>query len=420
MANGFGASTGGFGATPKTGTGLSGFGTPAAGASTGFSSFGAGGGGSGFGTPAVAGVKPASFNIASTAAKPSMGGFGGFGGAGTTTTPAASSTGFGSFGTIGAGSPGTAGAGLFGASKPATSGFGLPTASTGSSFGTSFATNANQAGAPGAFNMSAAQNMNMMQSGVDDPSDQLQEFVDAYNTTSPKCRFQVVFYNKVNWKVPELCQQYEQQRLLRENNIVPANSDSRIWKQAIKENPAPHEFILSHKAGFDALEERITQQKKGLQTCVSEVKVCESTVNEMRRKQDALRSRILDMKKKQQAMVTKLLDVMNVLETERATRGSLALDAQEIVFREKIESMQRKLDMPGSYKSKISDLQSKVARMHGDRMVDPSLCNLNEDSQKNLFKFLQSLQESLAHLTKTLQEDIRTTEIAVKGVQQER
>lgn len=373
-------------------------------------SFGFGTTGSTFGAPAAA-------------AAPSTSGFGGFGlGATQPQQTAATST------------------GLFGATTaaaPATTGFGFSAPAAGTGFGAAAAaptTAAPTTGfggfgvAPAAAAPAAAPTSQAPQTLLaSDPSAQFGTSIEArvsalknsYLSSSPDCRFQTVFYNKVD---PTTLAQY----------VKPPLANARLWESAVKNNPDPAALVPSLAVGFDDLRKRILEQDKAASAFTTTLASMAASLESMVHGHEAsTSSALLQLQRVHAAQSHRLLQLVNRVECARSREVPRVDTERE--FEHKLHVLERKMTQPQPMSQKIAELSARVklaeqrtdvnsaaaaaaaAAANGDAAA---WLQPEEPSAQQLFQFLQTQRIALEHVTALVKQDQRDLATIQKAINQ--
>ena len=408
MSFGFGAASapsttfGGFGSsfsTPSTSFSSSSFSQPQSTSTFGQSLFGSSssasnaGGGFSFGSSSA-------FGSASTAASTS--GFGGGGGFGAST----GST-FGGFGSFGSTQQPT---------QPAQSTFGFGASSAfpaASNSASSFASNPfssfgaqPQAGSSNVFGAQPSQQQQAQQqlgqqSQAADASSallkQLLELKASYDPSSPLCRFQAVFYNRV--ADPSKLKSF----------VPPPHANPALYQRALRSNPDPSSLTPSLAVGFEDLKRRLEAQREARAVHEAAVKGIKDSVEEMRSVHWAytlpLLKALRDTGDEQSLRVVRLVNRVLALEA----RGLPLMD-EEREYCAQVERMAVEVQRQG-WMEKAREMQRRV-RMGGGGTGEAAKANggggelqWSEEEREKLRRVIETQTKALEFLVDVVKED---------------
>lgn len=362
---GFGTTSKGFGTAAAPATGGFGFGTaPAAAPTTGF--------GSGFGA----------FGTQSNAGAPANNVFGGFGFGQNTAAPAAA--------------PATTN--LFGASAP-----------VGGAFGNAFGQQPTQQQRDALAQQQAAQQVAFQAQYAHSIEARVSAIQSAYSPQSPDCRFQTVFYNKVE---PQTIAQY----------VKPAIANARLWDAAVKSNPDPSTLVPSLAIGFDDLRKRISEQDKAAAAFKTTLESMSKSLESMVHGHEAsTASALVQLQRVHAQQSHRLLQLVNRVECARAR--DLPRVPQELEYDHKLQVLERKISQPQPLADKIAELAAMVKLMEqkneGATTASGALAmedstgggaawlHPDDPSAQQLFTFLQTQRVALEYVTQMTKEDQR-------------
>jgi nuclear pore complex protein Nup54 len=377
--NSFGPSSSGFSAPAASGfaapaTGGFGFGAPAA---------------TGFGAPAAAAAPPATgFGFGATT----------FGPAASTQQPAA--TGFGTG--FGFGAP---------QQQPAATGFGLPAATTGGFGGFGGQPQPTQQQQQQAAQQQQQQQQQQAQFNAQYATSieaRVSAIKNSYSPASPDCRFQTVFYNKVE---PNTIPQY----------VKPAIANARLWEAAVKNNPDPSALVPSLAVGFDDLRKRISEQDKAAAAFNATLASMSASLESMVHGHEAsTASALVQLQRVHAQQSHRLLQLVNRVECGRS-KEILPRLPQELEFDHKLQVLERKITQPQPMSLKIAELAAMVKLMEqkndgstmgqtagGDAASSgASWLHPDDPAAQQLFNFLQTQRVALEHVTAMVKQDQR-------------
>jgi len=107
---------------------------------------------------------------------------------------------------------------------------------------------------------------------------------------------------------------------------------------------------------------------------------------------------------------------MSAVEIDRARGYGLMI--QEVDFNKKLQQMDRRLEKPGQFRSKVKEMESLASREGGDGALDSGLA-VDQNSSKDLFDFLQTQKEAMNQLTIIVQQDLPVLSTIADGLKSE-
>ena len=373
----------------------------------------------------------------STPSSSSTSGFGGGGFSFGSTT----SFGSGSVGSLGSWAPGTGGGfsfGAFGSSQPSQSTFSFgssafPSTSTTTqqpgAFGTGGLSAFNPQGSSGSFGLFGSQPLQPQQQTAQASAPpqadqsassplvkQLMDLKAAYDPTSPLCRFQSIFYNRV--ADPSKLRSF----------IPPPHANPALYQRAVRSNPDPTSLTPSLAVGFEDLKRRLEAQREARAVHEAAVKGIRESVEEMRSVHWAYTVPVLKgLRETAEEQGLRVLRIVNRL-VEVEARG-VALTEEERDYRAKMERVAVEVQREG-WMEKAREMQRRV-RMGGlgtagDGAVDGGEVQLSAEDREKLRAVIDTQTRALEFLIDTVKEDLQllqtlqTAQAAVDGAHRSR
>lgn len=236
----------------------------------------------------------------------------------------------------------------------------------------------------------------------DDPLAQAAAIEAAYRKDVPDCQFQCIFYNRADPRqTPSNC---------------PPLCKPALWAQAQKANPDPRHYVPVHGVGFEALQARNKEADKAVENFSKMLQGIKAKLDEMKQLHMQHTFKIEQLRQEHCRLSNRLLKVMSTVEVDRARGHGLMI--QEVDFNKKLQQMERRLEKPGQFRSKVKELESMASREGGDGSLDSGLA-VDQNSSKELFEFLQTQKEAITQLTSILQQDLPALNIIVEGLRQD-
>eukprot|EP01127_Copromyxa_protea_P006742 TRINITY_DN16732_c0_g1_i1.p1 TRINITY_DN16732_c0_g1~~TRINITY_DN16732_c0_g1_i1.p1 ORF type:complete len:271 (-),score=57.54 TRINITY_DN16732_c0_g1_i1:62-874(-) len=228
------------------------------------------------------------------------------------------------------------------------------------------------------------------QPGVSGPltAQQLVNSIEAQaNSQSPQYRFRWAFYNKID-----------------EQNKVgkPSKMPDAMYSVAMEQNPNRGSLTPVLAEGFKDLKVRLEAQHKAQQDHRTAIESIKTYIEDLKQTHTLdVTVSLEDYKAKQMAVASRVLNLMVRLELLRHKQQSIQRGEEQ--FRTQIENIQRELNQPDQYKSRLSEVVSRV-RMQEDRGTS-AYPELDEEDQLQICKVLQEAGSGLAALVTDLKKD---------------
>lgn len=228
---------------------------------------------------------------------------------------------------------------------------------------------------------------------------------NAYSPTSPDCRFQTVFYNKVE---PNTIPQY----------VRPPVANVRLWEAAVKNNPDPTQLVPSLAVGFEDLRKRISEQDKAAAAFNATLASMSASLESMVHGHEAsTASAMVQLQRVHAQQSHRLLQLVNRVECARSKDVLPRLPA-ELEFEHKLHVLERRITQPQPLSQKIAELAAMVKLMEAksDGMSVPSATGSadvdswlqpDDPSAQQLFQFMQTQRIALEHVTAMIKQDQR-------------
>lgn len=236
----------------------------------------------------------------------------------------------------------------------------------------------------------------------DDPLQQALTIENSYRRDVPDCAFQCIFFNRANpQQTPSNC---------------PPLCKPAIWTAAQKNNPDPKNYVRVHGVGFEALQTRNKEADKAVEEFSKILQGIKGRLDEMRQLHMQHTFKIEQLRQEHCRLSNRLLKVMSAVEIDRARGYGLMI--QEVDFHKKLQQMDRRLEKPGQFRSKVKEMESLVSREGGDGSFDSGLA-VDQNSSKDLFDFLQTQKQAMGQLTMIVQQDLPMLSTIIEGLKAE-
>jgi len=196
--------------------------------------------------------------------------------------------------------------------------------------------------------------------------------------------------------------------LVGDTNVAkPNHFNERLFQQAKRSNPDPGRFVPVQATGFTDLKNRINEQTKAHAAFQNKLKKTKETLEEMNLQHEQAKSLVTKLRKEHTQLASRLLRVMSNIEQKGAR--SQPPKIEEVNYRKRLRHINRKLNQPHVFLSKVNDMTNTVARVYNDRSETQPFPDLlfTPEAKKHIFQFLATQKQSLAYLTQVVQKDQR-------------
>ncbi|KAL5495512.1 NUP57 [Sanghuangporus weigelae] len=303
----------------------------------------------------------------------------------------------------------TGGFGLFGSSQPGSSLMGAPNAGTSTSGLFAGRTSLMQGQQQG--DSAQAQFVNLVQ--------RIEAVAQAWDPSSPQCRFEHFFYNLVD---PSQVHLYGR---------PPNATNDALWQKATRENPDPSCFVPALAVGFDDLQKRVEAQRsqaaahqeklKELKTRIAALASAHSSTNAPRLQRAAA------VQAQLQQRLVRLVQHLHLLIP--SVRSS-SIRPEEEASRSILESIDEEIRRPGGVgrlKGKLSELWAILGAIEAEKERERKNSESNvewavvdPEGMQRLTQILADQQNGIAHLIKIVKGHRRDLDIILGKPAQER
>ena len=223
----------------------------------------------------------------------------------------------------------------------------------------------------------------------------LLEVKASYDPTSPLCRFQSMFYNRV--ADPSKLKSF----------VPPPHCHPALYQRAVRSNPDPSSLTPSLAVGFEDLRKRLEAQREARTVHEAAVKGIKDSVEEMRSRHWAytlpLLSTLRSTGEEQGMRVVRIVNRLLVLEA----RGIPLMD-EEREYRSQVERMAMEVQQQG-WMEKAKEMQRRVRLQGGgggtDAATGDAAQSLTAEDREKLRRILQTQTQALEFLVDVVKED---------------
>ncbi|KAK0469240.1 nucleoporin complex subunit 54-domain-containing protein [Desarmillaria tabescens] len=233
-------------------------------------------------------------------------------------------------------------------------------------------------------------------------SQKIESIANAWNPSSPQCRFQHYFYNLVE---PNQVNMYGR---------PPNATNDALWQKAVQENPDPSCLVPVIANGFDDLRQRVDGQSEQATAHKGNIKDLQKRLADLQTQHSTNTiSRLARFSQTQIQLAQRIMALVQHLHLLIPTVRSSAIRPEEEELFAKIESIEEEVrGGKGKMKAKLDELWAvfgalkareegiRERRNAGDWKVD-------EEGLARIAQILSEQQNGLAYLTTILQKNLK-------------
>ena len=200
-----------------------------------------------------------------------------------------------------------------------------------------------------------------------------------------------------------------------------AASDTGLWERADAHNPNPSRFLPVQITGFNALNERRTQQIQAAKDVYSKLKEAQTELQGLEDQRNvAIQLRLRHYNERQQLLAHRVLRLQCALERQHVLRchggAEPPLGQSELSWIQRLKSLSGDMNMPDV--GRLMDVADKIQReaslnerhLSGSGVGMPSAYKLRVDTLEEL---LMKQQEAVRKLIEVSKKDLKDVAIAV-------
>lgn len=238
----------------------------------------------------------------------------------------------------------------------------------------------------------------------------IENIAQAWNPTSPSCRFQYYFYNLVDQP---------------QNYGRPANATNEaLWKRAISENPNPERLVPALALGFDDLKKRVTSQQAQSNAHLAALAQLRTRLTELTQKHaESHTTRLARAAQQHTELARRVRALARQLHMLIPSVRRSALGPEEDELRRKLGALEEGAGM-ARMGARMNELWAAVGSVQASRerakregggsAVEWAV--VDEEGLAQIATILRDQQNGLAHVTKILQDDLRALKVIQEGV----
>ncbi|KAF8607100.1 hypothetical protein BDV93DRAFT_536746 [Ceratobasidium sp. AG-I] len=238
----------------------------------------------------------------------------------------------------------------------------------------------------------------------------IENIVQAWNPTSPSCRFQYYFYNLVDQP---------------QNYGRPANATNEaLWKRAVGENPNPERLVPALAIGFDDLKKRTTSQETQYKAHLAALDTLRTRLTEINQKHtESNVSRLARAAQQHTELARRVRALARQLHMLIPSVRRSALGQEEDELRRKLGALEEGAGM-ARMGARMNELWAAVGTVQAARersrregagnSVEWAV--VDEEGLVTIAQILRDQQNGLAHVSKILQDDLRALKVMQEGI----
>ncbi|KAG8691176.1 hypothetical protein FRC09_011701 [Ceratobasidium sp. 395] len=238
----------------------------------------------------------------------------------------------------------------------------------------------------------------------------IENIAQAWNPSSPSCRFQYYFYNLVDQP---------------QNYGRPANAtNDALWKRAVSENPNPDRLVPALALGFDDLKKRVTSQQAQSTAHMAALSALRTRLANLTQKHaESHTTRLARTAQQHTELARRVRSLARQLHMLIPSVRRSALGPEEDELRRRLGALEEGAGM-ARMGARMNELWAAVGSVQAMRerakregagsAVEWAV--VDEEGLANIATILRDQQNGLAHVTKILQDDLRALKIMQEGV----
>ncbi|KAG8738285.1 hypothetical protein FRC12_016813 [Ceratobasidium sp. 428] len=238
----------------------------------------------------------------------------------------------------------------------------------------------------------------------------IENIAQAWNPSSPSCRFQYYFYNLVDQP---------------QNYGRPANAtNDALWKRAVSENPNPDRLVPALALGFDDLKKRVTSQQTQSTAHMAALSALRTRLANLTQKHaESHTTRLARTAQQHTELARRVRSLARQLHMLIPSVRRSALGPEEDELRRRLGALEEGAGM-ARMGARMNELWAAVGSVQAMRerakregagsAVEWAV--VDEEGLANIATILRDQQNGLTHVTKILQGDLRALKIMQEGV----
>ncbi|KII91613.1 hypothetical protein PLICRDRAFT_51753 [Plicaturopsis crispa FD-325 SS-3] len=233
----------------------------------------------------------------------------------------------------------------------------------------------------------------------------IEGIAQAWNSSSPQCRFQHYFYNLVD---PNQVNLYGR---------PPNATNEELWQKAVRENPDRSCLVPVVAVGFDDLQQRVNAQSQQAASHQEKLKELKSRIEALSQRHDVSNaSRLHRAAALQTQLQHRLLQLTQHLHLLIPALRSSAIRPEEEALRTALEEIEEEI-RAGRMRGKLNELWALVGAVNavkerkrsGEAGMEWAV--VDEEGLGQIAQILTEQQTGLNHLTKIVQRDMKDLSI---------
>lgn len=195
----------------------------------------------------------------------------------------------------------------------------------------------------------------------------------------------------------------------------PSGVDSRLWRQAIADNPDPKKFIPVPLICFNDLKTRLACQESETNNHSNYLAKLEKDISELKLRHTNTASKITEQRRKLAELSHRILRI--IVKQESTRKAGLALTPDEEVIKSKLENMHALVSAPTQFKGKLNELLAQM-RMQRSQWTafGTNEYTLDKESSDEMKNFLSMHQKAMEVLIDTINKDMKDLKTIGEGI----
>lgn len=195
----------------------------------------------------------------------------------------------------------------------------------------------------------------------------------------------------------------------------PNGVDSRLWRQAIADNPDTKKFIPVPLIGFNDLKTRLACQESETNNHTNYLAKLEKDISELKLRHTNTTSKITEQRRKLAELSHRILRI--IVKQESTRKAGIAITPEEEVIKTKLENMHALVSAPTQFKGKLNELlaQMRMQRSQWTAMGSNEY-TLDKESSDEMKNFLSMHSKAIEVLIDTINKDMKDLETIGEGM----
>jgi nuclear pore complex protein Nup54 len=186
----------------------------------------------------------------------------------------------------------------------------------------------------------------------------------------------------------------------------PKGIDSRMWQQAISDNPDAKNFIPVPLVCFSDLKSRLACQENETSNHMNYLSKLEKDINELKLRHTNTATKITEQRRKLAELSHRILRI--IVKQESSRKAGLALTPEEETIKTVLENMHALVSAPTQFKGKLNELLAQMRMQRSQwSACGTSEYTLDKESSDEMKSFLTMQQKAMELLIETINGDLK-------------